>query len=107
MTERDEPLEGLALADAVELLRDELVEARRRLAAGGDRGVPLALGRITVQLGLELAHTRGGGAKLGFSVVGVDGKTERTRKTTHTVTLEIGPHEAGPEEVPIGDDDDE
>lgn len=55
----------LDLADAITLLRDQIVEAQDRIAGPqgvADKGVRFGLGEITLELGMELARTRGGTA---------------------------------------------
>ncbi|MEU4995686.1 trypco2 family protein [Streptomyces sp. NPDC021622] len=41
------------------------------MATDGDRGVGFGLGEITVELGMELARTRGVDGGLRFSVIGL------------------------------------
>ena len=77
------------LADAITLLRGQIAQAQTRLAAAGDRGVVFGLGEITLELGVELARTRGGDGSLRFGVVGLGTKGERARKATHTVTVSL------------------
>jgi Trypsin-co-occurring domain 2 len=55
--------DGLGLADAIGLLRDELLKAR---AAGGDSDIQLPVESMTVQLQVAATRTRDG--KAGFSV---------------------------------------
>ncbi|PKV84258.1 trypco2 family protein [Streptomyces sp. TLI_146] len=99
----------LDLADAITLLREQVAEAQRRVADDGDQGVGFGLGEITVELGMELARTRGVDGGLRFSVVNLGGKKETTRKTTHTVTVRLKPHLPGagdPGDTEVGDEDD-
>jgi hypothetical protein len=103
--------QGLDLADAITLLRDQIAEAQRRIAAPGgpgDKGVRFALGEITLEAGLELAHTRGLDGGLRFSVVSLGGKREATRTATHTLTVRLSPHRPGgaPGDVDVSDEDD-
>ncbi|WP_432752119.1 trypco2 family protein [Streptomyces sp. JL2001] len=97
--------EALDLADAITLLRDQVAEARRRLATSGDGGVRFGLGEVTVELGLELARTRGADGGLRFGVVGVGGKGEQARKTTHTLTVRLDPRLPGGGDVEVSDED--
>ncbi|MCB5163536.1 hypothetical protein LG634_01560 [Streptomyces bambusae] len=85
---------GLDLADAITLLRDQVAEAQRRLAADGDRGVRFGLGEITVELGMELTSTRGLDGGLRFSVVQLGGRREDADRATHTVTVRLEPRAA-------------
>lgn len=98
----------LDLADAITLLRDQIVEAQDRIAGPqgvADKGVRFGLGEITLELGMELARTRGGHGGLRFAVMGVGldlgGKRERANTATHTVTVRLTPQRAdgGPVEV--------
>lgn len=86
---------ALDLADAITLLRDQIAEAQHRISASGDSGVRFALGEITLELGLELARTRGVDGGLRFSVVSLGGKREGSSTSTHTVTVRLSPHLPG------------
>ncbi|MDN3060564.1 hypothetical protein PH213_39865 [Streptomyces sp. SRF1] len=98
--------EGLDLADAITLLRDQVAEAQYRISTGGDAGVRFSLGEITLELALELAKTRGLDSGLRFSVVGIGGKRESTRTATHTLTVRLDPHLPGGGAVDVSDEDD-
>ncbi|MFJ3309713.1 trypco2 family protein [Streptomyces sp. NPDC086549] len=98
----------LDLADAITLLRDQIAEAQFRIASpnGTDarhQGVLFTLGEITLDLGMELAHTRGINGGLRFSVVGIGGKKETADKATHTVTVRLKPHQPGGRDVEVSD----
>ncbi|MFE0131338.1 trypco2 family protein [Streptomyces sp. NPDC059037] len=100
----------LDLADAITLLREQVAEAQRRVATDGDRGVGFGLGEITVELGMELARARGVDGGLRFSVIGLGGKKESARRTTHTVTVCLKPHLPGSGDlgdVEVVDDEDD
>lgn len=101
-------VEWLDLVDAIALLRDQVAQARARLAdpaGGGDQGVRFALGEVTVALGVELARTRGGEGGLRFGVAGsgvsAGGSGAVTRSGSHTVTVVLTAQDAlgGPVEV--------
>ncbi|MFJ9119265.1 trypco2 family protein [Streptomyces sp. NPDC102394] len=97
---------GLDLADAIELLREQIAEAQRRTAdssGSGDRGVLFTLGEITLELGLELTRTRGADGGLRWSVISLGGKREQARKATHTVTVKLRPHDRGGSDIDAGD----
>lgn len=98
--------EGLDLADAITLLRDQVAEAQHRISVRGDAGVRFGLGEITLDLGLELARTRGMDGGLRFSVVGFGGKREGSRTTTHTLTVRLNPHLPEGGDVDVSDEDD-
>ncbi|AZP17417.1 trypco2 family protein [Streptomyces aquilus] len=91
--------EGMDLADAITMLREQLAEAQRRVAAHGDQGVNLTLGEITLQLGMELTHTRGIDGGLRFSALSFGGKRERADRGTHTLTLTL--NAGGPDGRPL------
>lgn len=98
------------LADAIALVRDQIVEARRRIeqpGAGG--GVEFGLGEITVELGMELTRTKGGSGGLRFGVVGVGAdfgaKLESADKSMHKVTVRLTPRLPGGGEVDVKDFD--
>ncbi|WP_370093491.1 trypco2 family protein [Streptacidiphilus sp. MAP12-20] len=101
--------DALDLADAITLLRDQVAEAQHRISKNGDAGVRFALGEITLELGLELARTRGLDGGLRFSVVGLGGKRESTHTTTHTLTVRLNPHLPGGVigDVDVSDRDDD
>ncbi|MBH5338371.1 hypothetical protein IHE55_27700 [Streptomyces pactum] len=100
--------EWLDLADAIALLREQIVEAQARIAdpdgtGAGDRGVHFVLGDITLELGMELTRTRGADGGLRFAVAGLGGRTESSDTTTHTVTVQLTPRLPGGGPVPVGD----
>lgn len=97
---------SLDLADAIALLRDQIAEAQRRVSEGGDAGVRFGLGEITLELGLELAETRGAEGGLRFSVVSFGGKREAARSATHTVSVTLLPHGSDGGGVDVSDEDD-
>ncbi|MEV5440874.1 trypco2 family protein [Streptomyces sp. NPDC052682] len=96
--------EWLDLADAITLLREQVVEARARIA-GPDRdgGVRFGLGEITVELGMELTRTLGADGGLRFAVAGIGGRRERAEKGTHTVTVQLTPRSADGRPLDVGD----
>lgn len=104
----DEGGQWLDLADAVELLRDQVAQARARVAdpaGGGDRGVRFELGEITVELGMELTDAVGKEGGLRFAVMGLGvkagGKVESSEVSSHKLTVRLIPHgvDGGPVEV--------
>ena len=82
-------MDGLALADAIEVLRDELLKAR---AAGGDSDIQLPVESMTVQLTVTATISRDG--KAGFKVpiveVELGGSGGRQRGSEQTVTVVFG-----------------
>jgi hypothetical protein len=90
MTERDSgQLDGLELADAIGLLRDELLKAR---AAGAGSDIQLPVESMTVEL--KVTATRSANGKAGFKVPVVDlelgGSAGREHGTEQTVTVVFG-----------------
>ena len=90
MSERDAAAaDGLGLADAIGLLRDELLRAR---AAGADSDIQLPVESMTVEL--KVTATRSLDGKAGFTVpvVGVElgGGGARERGSEQTVTVVFG-----------------
>jgi hypothetical protein len=93
------------LADAIALVRGQIAEAQARLAADGDKGVALSLGAVTLELGMELAHTRGAEGGLRFGVLSAGGKRERGRTATHTMTVTLEVKGASGRPVDVKDKD--
>lgn len=90
MARRDPgPADGLGLADAIGLLRDELLEAR---AAGGTSDIQLPIESMTVEL--TVRATKSADGKAGFKVPIVDlelgGGGGRQRGSEQTVTVVFG-----------------
>src|SRR3984957_9430130 len=90
MSERDaEPVAGLGLADAIGLLRDELLRAR---AAGAGSDVQLPVESMRVELRVTVTRSADGRAGFTVPVVGLQlgGGAERQRGTEQTVTVVFG-----------------
>ena len=90
MTGRDDgSADGLGLADAIGLLRDELLEAR---AAGAGSDIQLPVESMTVVL--KVTATRSKNGKAGFKVPVVElelgGGGSRERGSEQTVTVVFG-----------------
>ena len=90
MTGRDAgPADGLGLADAIALLRDELLEAQ---AAGAGSDIQLPVESMTVEL--KVTATRSVDGKAGFKVPIVElelgGGAGRERGSEQTVTVVFG-----------------
>jgi hypothetical protein len=100
--------EGLDVADAVTLLRDQIVEAQRRLAdpaGAGHRGVLFTLGEITLELGVELTGTKGVDGGLRWSVLSLGGRKETARRSTHTLNVKLTPHLPGAGGIDVSDEE--
>jgi hypothetical protein len=90
MAERDiESADGLGLADAIALLRDELLEAQ---AAGAGSDIQLPVESMTVQLTVTATRSKDG--KAGFKVPIVElelgGGAGQERSSEQTVTVVFG-----------------
>jgi hypothetical protein len=83
------PAQGLGLADAIGMLRDELLEAR---AAGAGSDIQLPIESMTVVLTVEATKSLDG--KAGFKVPVVElelgGEGSRKRSSGQTVTVVFG-----------------
>ena len=83
------PAEGIGLADAIGMLRDELLKAR---AAGARSDIQLPVESMTVVLTVEATKSRGG--KAGFKVPVVElelgGSGSRERSSGQTITVVFG-----------------
>ncbi|MFJ2947231.1 trypco2 family protein [Streptomyces sp. NPDC087226] len=93
----------LDLADAIGLLREQLLEARRR---AGTSDVRFEIDDVTVEFELELARGRGAGGELRFGVMGLNGKSDTSGRRTHRVSLTLLPRARGGGPVEIRDTDD-
>lgn len=85
----DVPENGIRLADAIEMLRAELLEARAR---GAESNIQLPVQSMTVEL--KMAATRTADGKAGFAVpiinVELGGTMGWQRDTMQTVTVTFG-----------------
>lgn len=90
MAERDAgSADGLGLADAIGLLRDELLKAR---AAGGVSDIQLPVESMTVQLMVTVTRSRDGRAGFKVPIVDVEvgGGAGWQRGSGQTVTVVFG-----------------
>jgi hypothetical protein len=90
MAERNAtPADGLGLADAIGLLRDELLNAR---AAGADSDIQLPVESMTVELTVTATRSLDGTAGFTVPVVGlqVGGGGARERGSEQKVTVVFG-----------------
>jgi Trypsin-co-occurring domain 2 len=91
----------LDVADAISLLRGQILEAQNRV---GDSPVRFALDEITVEFEVELVRKRGADGALRFGLFTAGGRGERTSQSTHRVALKLVPRGSGGEGIDIGDD---
>ena len=91
--------DGLGLAEAIGLLRDELLQAR---AAGGASDIQLPVESMTVVLTVEATKSAGGKAGFKVPVVEVElgGGGSRERSSGQTVTVVFG-QPVGPDGRPV------
>jgi Trypsin-co-occurring domain 2 len=86
----DAPEQGIELADAIELVRSELLKAREK---GAGKTVQFPVDSVTVEL--KVAATRSADGKAGFCVpivnVEFGGSAGWQRETMQTVTVVFGP----------------
>jgi Trypsin-co-occurring domain 2 len=80
------------LASAIEVLRNELVEAVR---AGKDQEIRFALGPIELELQVAVEKKADGQAGIKFWLVSVGGGAGRSSGTTHTLRLKLTPTRGG------------
>ncbi|QQQ80743.1 hypothetical protein IOD16_23030 [Saccharothrix sp. 6-C] len=91
----------LDLADAIDVLRDQLSQAQRR---GKDSPLRFVLGEITAEFEIELVRAKGGGGGLKFGVVEASARGERTNRSTQRLTLRLNPQHRDGGDVAVGDD---
>lgn len=76
------------LASVIRALREQLLDAQQERL----RDEPsFAVGKVQVELSVEVKVASGGGAGLRFGVASADAKAERARGSVHKVTLELIP----------------
>ncbi len=97
-------VEDASLADAVDLVRAQLAEARRR-AAAEDNDVQFHVGDVTVEFGVELTRQGSGQLGLTLGVVTVSVGGSRSRQASHKVTISLTPHTADGDDIDISDDE--
>lgn len=93
---------GLAgLADAIEALRTELLDAVSR-----GRGKSLQFTLAPIQISVQTVLSKTAGGKLNWHVLGIDGKVESQH--VHTLTLSLDPRTQEPDgsliDVHVADD---
>ncbi|HEY3468416.1 MAG TPA: trypco2 family protein [Amycolatopsis sp.] len=100
MTQRGNDEDWLDLADAIEMLREQLSEAQSR---GQDSPLRFKLGEITAEFEIELVRKKNGGGALRFGVVEADARGERSTRSHQRVTLKLTPERVGGGDVSVGD----
>ncbi|MFE9405829.1 trypco2 family protein [Streptomyces sp. NPDC006530] len=91
MTDDSHDADGIELADAIESVREQLIEAAARAA-----GEPLVfeLGDIQMEFTFELRKERRGGLKARAWVVEAGADAGRVTGRTHRVSFTLKPHTA-------------
>lgn len=92
----------IGLADALDLVRTQLAEARRR-AAVDNQDVVFGVGDVTVELGVELVRNAGGRLGLTVGVVTASGGAGVSRQTSHKITVSLSPRDASDREIEVAD----
>ncbi|MFD6422187.1 trypco2 family protein [Streptomyces sp. NPDC060198] len=101
-TDEHHALDRIELADAVESVRDQLIEAAAR-ATG--RPVVFGVGDIQMEFTVELRKEAKAGGKVKAWVVEAGADASRTTGTTHKVAFTLSPRKAdGSGPLEIGDD---
>lgn len=94
----------LELADAIGLVREQLVEAQlagRRVVAG--KVATFTVGKVTLEFTGEIKKTVGGSGGVKFWVLTADAKAERVAGAGHKVTIELTPQGKDGETFVIAD----
>lgn len=95
----------LDLTDAIELIREQLVEAQlagRRVVSG--RVATFAIGKVTLEFTGEIKQTGHGPEGLKFLVLTADTKAQLAARAGHKATIELIPQGADGERFVIADD---
>jgi hypothetical protein len=92
------------LADAVDVVRAQLAEARRR-AADADQDVRFQVGDVTVEFGVELTRQGSGQVGLALGVVTVSIGGGKSHQASHKITINLTPHAADGTNIDISDDE--
>ncbi|WP_406862118.1 trypco2 family protein [Streptomyces sp. HUAS MG47] len=90
----------LDLADALDLLRNQVAEAQRRAQRSEVR---FGVDEITVEFEAELIRTREAGGGLRFGIVEARGRTEGSRRSVQRIALTLRPQRADGGDTAIGD----
>ncbi|MGW1468866.1 trypco2 family protein [Streptomyces sp. NPDC002308] len=101
-TDETHPVDRIELADAVESIRDQLIEAAAR-ATG--RPVVFGVGDIQMEFTVELRKEAKAGGKVKAWVLEAGADASRTTATTHKVAFTLSPRKAdGSGPLEIGND---
>jgi len=87
------PGSGLAVADAVEMLRSELVQA---LASAAGQEVQFGLNAVTLTLSVVASAEGGGSVKTRWWVVDAEASGKYAREQVQTIELTLKPYQILP-----------
>jgi Trypsin-co-occurring domain 2 len=90
----------LDLADAITLIRGQLLEAQSRV---GKSPIRLTIEEVSIDIAVELEKTGGVDGSLRFGVVSASGQGERRTQGTHRVTLTLKPSRRGGGDLEVSD----
>jgi Trypsin-co-occurring domain 2 len=92
MTGKSDP--GVPVADAIELLRDELEAALKK---GADRPVQFGVSDVRLTVSVVAAKSGEAGGKIRWWVVEAGGSGTWSREVTQTLTLTLHPERVSPD----------
>jgi hypothetical protein len=92
MASSDDP--GIPVADAIELLRDELEEALRK---GAGRSVQFGVSDVTLTVSVVAGKSKDAVGKIRWWVVEAGGSGTWSREVTQTLVLTLHPEQVSPD----------
>jgi Trypsin-co-occurring domain 2 len=92
MASGDDP--GIPVADAIEVLRDELEAA---LTKGAGRPVQFGVSDVTLTVNVVASKSKGGQGKIRWWVVEAGGSATWSREVTQTLVLTLHPERVRPD----------
>ena len=101
-SDNDHNQDWIDIGSAIDALRAQLTDARRR---GADEDLRFELGDVTVEFGVEARKEGSGDAGVRFGVVSLGAKGSVSKSATHKVIINLKPRTRTGESVDIGDDD--
>jgi hypothetical protein len=93
------------LADAIGVVREQLVEAQlagRRVVAG--QVLTFGVGKVVLEFSGEVKSVAGGNGGVKFWVLTADAKAERTQAAVHKVSIELLPQSPDGSQYVVNDD---
>lgn len=95
-------MDNIPLADAIDVLRQQLTSA---MLAGRDSPLRFEVGRLTLELEVAVTKTGEGRAGIMFWLVDFGAKAEYANAATHRVTMILNPVDQGGQPIKLGDAD--